>query len=349
MKRICLKLVGLLVAISSASVFAGPCQTTGGVKIFDVSYTRTISTPDMNSVTAAANDYHWNNGSSYSAKCECTARINNTPIHYKSESALPVLPAGTLSGSNQWFVIPNDKGQGNLAVAMQIYIAGQVNKNVYVPFTLSNGNSSDLTCHSGKTDSITVGTGKTGVLSFKIIKPFIGRVSIPRVKVVDLYGSTNNSFSSTPIASVYVSGNVTVPQSCQINDSKAIEVPFGDIAAKDILVKGQGPIGFNKKQITVDYKCTNIADKTALELTMEAVPVPGLANVVATDNPDIGVMVGDQNLNPFIPHITKIPVTFSSQTQRGSTTLYAWPVNTTGNRPQRGPFSATASLNINLK
>lgn len=362
MKRVYLWLVGLFIVGFAVQGIAAPCQTVGGTKIFDFPYVKNITNPNQNVIGTSAYEQNWNTpGNTYSATCSCSSN-QKLMMHYKAVSTLPnKVPSSTPTPdpSKSWYVIPNDKGEGYLGVSTKVYIAGKRKDYFSVPFTMDNNNSTDTLCPRTQTASnrITLGTGAQGKISLMFIKPFIGHVVIPRVKIIDLFAATdNNSFSSTPIASVYVSGDVTVPQSCQINDGKAIEVPFGKIDAKDILTKGQIPSGFTKKQITVNFKCTNIASGVKLALSMEADTPASLTNTIKTSNNDIGVMVADQGNRPFIPHVTQMPVTISapnshnsSQPQQGTSTLYAWPVNITGNYPQRGPFSATASLNINLQ
>ncbi|WP_237932598.1 fimbrial protein [Buttiauxella sp. S19-1] len=356
MKRVFLGLIGLLMMTLAPHVWAAACQSIGATQEFNFNYVKNITDPDQNVISKTAYQQNWNSPNNlYYGRCACQDTRTVRKVHYRAVSSLSRPVPSTIATpdpNKHWYVIPNDKGDGYLGVATQVYIAGNRKQFYNVPFTMDNNYPQTTLCPTTQTNAnrIQFGTGAQGKISLMFIRPFIGHVTIPKVKIIDLFAATDSSsFSGMPIASVYVSGDVTVPQSCRINDGKAIEVPFGQIAAKDILTKGQAPDGFTKRQIIVNYQCTNIADRVALELTMEAVPATSLPNAVATDNPDIGVMVGDQNLQPFISRVTKIPVTFSSQTQQGSTTLYAWPVNTTGKRPQRGPFSATASLNINLK
>lgn len=360
MKRVCVWLAGLFMAGFSLQVMAAPCQTIGGTKEFSIPYNKIITDPNENVAGRKSYEESWNTPNNvYYARCSCQDSHTNRMIHYRADSALPNKVPSTVATpdpSKTWYIIPSDKGDAALGVATQVYIAGNRKEFHNVPFTMDNMKLTNTLCPGLLTNAnrVNLGTGAQGKISLMFIKPFIGHVHITHARIIDLYAATDeSSFSATPIARVYVDADVQVPQSCKINDGMAIEVPFGNIDAKDILTKGQLPAGFTKKQITVNYKCTNIASGVKLVLSMEATPSADLPNAIATTNKDIGVMVEDQNHHPFIPHTTNIPITISapspSQPQQGSSTLYAWPVNTTGNYPQRGPFNATASLNINLQ
>lgn len=352
MKRVYLCLVALLMTGFSTQVFAVYCEAKGGTQSFEFNYVTTISNPTENVPGTKAWFQNWNLSGEYGATCHCPYNNNQTQLYYRAISALAPVPVGTNvpDHSKKWFIIPNDKGDSNLAISTQVFIAGYLKQLVDVPFS-GVGN---LMVKPWCSPNISLATGATGKITLTFLRPFIGQVVIPRVKVIDLYAGTNtneDSFKGTPVASVYIQGTVTAIQSCKINDGQVIEVPFGQIAANDFRIKGAGPTGYTNRIIDVKYKCTNIANGVDVVMTLEAATSPQLPNAILTNNPDVGIMVYHNGNNEVIPHQTPLPITITtiSGQQTGSTTLFAKPVNTTGKLPQRGPFEATASLNINIK
>ena len=351
MKRVYLCLVALLMTGFSTQVFAAYCQAVGGTKSFDFNYVTTISEPTANVPGTKAWAKDWALSGDYAARCNCYGNTI-TPLFYRTISTLAPVPVGTHvpDVSKKWFIIPNDKGDSNLAISTQVYIGGNLKKLVNVPFSDVSNIMPSTWCQP----HITLATGAQGNISLTFLRPFIGQVVIPRVKVIDLFAGTNtsgDSFTGAPVASVYIQGTVTAIQSCKINDGQVIEVPFGQIAANDFRIKGAGPTGYTNRIIDVKYKCTNIANGVDVVMTLEAATSPQLPNAILTNNPDVGIMVYHNGNNEVIPHQTPLPITIKtiSGQQTGSTTLFAKPVNTTGKLPQRGPFEATASLNINIK
>lgn len=329
--------LGGLLCLFSVSSFAatGWCTTVGGTKIYNFPFVKQYDNPADNKAGMYFNHtYQWNLAANYAANCDCTG---SAKTFYKA--VIPDLTA-TRDFDGLHFYSLNKY----LEVATELYVGGNVGKWFATPFpNIDNDFSSACT---GVTNWI---SGANGYVSLYFTRPFVGQVVIPSTKILDLYGTkVTGSYGGMPMSSVYMSGSVTVPQSCEINAGQVINVKFGNIMSNDIKNPGEIANGFTPKVVDMTLACNNISNGVVVSLSFSGEPSGGDPTALKTDNNDIGVRVRDANGNIVPPVNGNLPVTFDYSSQTGTSSMSLAPMNVTGNPPAIGQFNAVATINAEI-
>lgn len=329
--------LGGLLCLFSVSSFAatGWCTTIGGTKIYNFPFVKQYDNPADNKAGMYFNHtYQWNLAANYAANCDCTG---SAKTFYKA--VIPDLTA-TRDFDGLHFYSLNKY----LEVATELYVGGNVGKWFATPFpNIDNDFSSACT---GVTNWI---SGANGYVSLYFTRPFVGQVVIPSTKILDLYGTkVTGSYGGMPMSSVYMSGSVTVPQSCEINAGQVINVKFGNIMSNDIKNPGEIANGFTPKVVDMTLACNNISNGVVVSLSFSGEPSGGDPTALKTDNNDIGVRVRDANGNIVPPVNGNLPVTFDYSSQTGTSSMSLAPMNVTGNPPAIGQFNAVATINAEI-
>ncbi|WP_235891894.1 fimbrial protein [Klebsiella spallanzanii] len=285
--------------------------------------------------------YEWSTGGTYTAKCECDAATLNTPTLYKT--TIPGLSATqTRNGLNFYRL------NKYLEIASELYIAGKLNQFVPTPVQdKSNLYSNSFPCNAAGT---VFDTGSKGYISLYFTRPFVGQVTIPPTIILNVYGTRKaGNYSSIPMTQISMSGSVTVPQSCEINTGQPINVDFGDIAANNFKTANQMPTGFTPHTVNMTVACTNISAGVKISLSFQGTQDSHDNTALATTNSDIAVRI--ENITGVkIPVISGLlPVNLNYSTQTGDTTMKIYPINTTGNLPDGGGFTATATIQAEIE
>lgn len=150
-----------------------------------------------------------------------------------------------------------------------------------------------------------------------------------------------------PLSSIWVNGQVTVPQNCEINAGQIITVDFGKIWSGDFTTKGQKPDGYVAKNIKASMKCNNINAYTNLTIRFQSEISSDYPDAIKTNNPDIGVEIIDDNGHLVLPNTGLIPFHIDDKYE-ASVTFKAQPVSTTGNPPSAGQFQAQAYIRVDF-
>lgn len=333
-----LTLGGLLCLFSATSFAAtGWCTTTGGTKIYNFSFIKTFTSPSDNTAGMYFNrTYEWNLGGNYAADCDCTG---SAMTYYKAEVPGNLTASRNYSGLNFYSL------NQYIEVATELYVGGAAIRYIATPFA----NESNL--YSSACKGITNwSSGANGYVSLYFTKPFVGQVIIPSTKILDLFGTkTSGSYSGVPMTSIYMSGSVTVPQSCNINAGQVINVDFENIMSNDLRTPGAIANGFTPKVVNMTLACNNISDGVVVSLSFTGQPAVGDPTALATNKSDIGVRVRDVNNAIVSPNGGRLPVTFDYPSQSGSSTMTLAPMNVTGNTPPIGRFDAVATINAEIQ
>lgn len=341
MKNAILMMVLLVGYSYSVHAGTGWCTAIGGPHVFPVTFSYTLTDPTQNTAGKIIKPaYTWNLGGSYQATCDCAAGTSNVN-YYKAE--VPGLPIAYSDGEYNYFKVSKE-----LAVGTKVYIGGTVKQYFATPFVdMSNNNTG--TC-PGPTSAQSFESGSQGMLGLYFIKAFVGQVNIPTTTVINLYGSkTKGTYPSQPLSTVTVAATINVPQSCQINDGQVINVDYGTILNTALNTKGAGPDGFTAKVTQLAYVCTNISEGVKLSFTFIGQTSAGDMNSLATNNNDIGVRLEDMSGGVIAPNSGELPAQFDYASQSGTTSFKSYPVNTTGNVPEAGAFSSTATIATNME
>ncbi|WP_447880266.1 fimbrial protein, partial [Serratia fonticola] len=103
-------------------------------------------------------------------------------------------------------------------------------------------------------------------------------------------------------------GNITVPETCTINAGQTIQVTFGDIGAGRFEGKGQKPSGYTPVSTSVPVTCNDAAAQRNVKVSLSATPTSGLDSAIRTSNPDIGIVVTDENDRLVRPNRDTLPL-----------------------------------------
>lgn len=348
------KKIALLAGLSIGSIFfssqvyadvVGPC-TPDSTHIFNAVMDKTITDTSQNSAGTTFPDFwSWDLGGSYQLTCSCPDPNVDTTIYFKAATSLL---SGHSDSNNQYYIV-ND----NIQISTAVWIEGGLKKYVAVPFTdVSNENNSKKEC----TSSGNATTGTKGKLSLYINHPFVGKLDIPSTKIFDMYATkVSGVYNSVPLASVYFSGQILVPQGCELATGSTLEIPFGEFQAHDFKDrKGQQPAGSSPITKTLEFKCTNIADGIKIYLRMEGTPNASDSNAIDLGNPDIGAVTENSTGQIMIPNDSQgqqlnVSALTDATNRTASTELKFYPISTTGKMPAVGDFEGIATLRIDVE
>lgn len=351
-KKIILGLFLIIGTTQVAKAYTGACSADNGTyNYYDNFGMLTVVDPKGNQPGYLfPRAYNWNLGGEYTATCDCDPAeekkaVVNPDIYYKASSTLSI---GHTDGTLQFYKI-NDY----LEVSTLVWIGGMLKQYVATPFHDINNEASTqeharvgYVCGANANSQFS--SGSKGLLWLYITKPFVGTTYIENVRVVDLYGTTiPGNYGGTPLSSIWVNGQVTVPQNCEINAGQIITVDFGKIWSGDFTTKGQKPDGYVAKNIKASMKCNNINAYTNLTIRFQSEISSDYPDAIKTNNPDIGVEIIDDNGHLVLPNTGLIPFHIDDKYE-ASVTFKAQPVSTTGNPPSAGQFQAQAYIRVDF-
>lgn len=322
----------------SGKLLAAGCIPTAGTVNYnynmgDVPVSSSYNVPG----TLLPGIFNWDLGSPYSMTCSCQG-VTVTPLYYTSEVPLPPGHAANFYSINDY-----------LDVSSYVWIAGFLNQYVQTPFK-DVSNNHYLPCEGGQWYNPNITAGSKGKLTLYVKKSFVSSVVIPSTLIIRLSGTKDLAVPATsPMANLYFSGSVTAPQSCTINAGTMINVDLGSIYSSEINTVGQPPVGYTAKSFNVPIKCSNTGGGANLTLRLEGTHSALVNSALQSDNKDVGVVITDNSGNPLIPNNLSSVVSFNLDSSENATvSLKAYPVNTTGNIPDEGRFTALSLLRIDF-
>lgn len=329
----------------------GPCTPDGGTHNFSAVLEKTITDTSKNATGNVFPDFwSWNLGGTYTAVCECPAGTDKSVLYYRATSPLPL---GHSQGDRDFFVVNN-----YIQISADVWIEGVKKDYFKVPFTnQDNGNMSRGGCDVDPDARISFVTGSKGKLTLYINHPFVGQLDIPNTKIIDLFGSFKSGvFGATPLASVFLSGHIIVPQGCELSSGSTLEIPFGEFQSHDFKNrKGQMPTGATSITKELQFKCTNISDGVKIYLHIEGTPNENDSRAISMGNPDVGAIIKGESGNVLVPNSTafvqdmKVSYLMDETHRVASTKLTFEPISTTGKMPTTGDYEGIASLRIDVE
>jgi type 1 fimbria pilin len=289
--------------------------------------------------------FPWQAAGTYDTMCDCPQGSGYGQWFWTTRMAPPPGNTATVEGTQLQFykITPN------------VQIGGFINFQSslrQLPIT----NLVDPThgvAHCGN-DRRTKSFGQLGVLHVMIDRPFVGVIQVPRTKLFDLYATTaGEAPGPKPVASFFISGTVTVHQSCQLAPGQETLINFGGITPAQLGTLA-GP-GSAVVQRTFQVECTHISPSTGLNLSLESSAHPTQPSLLATGRNDLGIQVRNQG-RVLIPlafgatpgPMNSFPLIVDHATQRTQFELEAYPVGVL-NPVQPGSFSATATLKFDFE
>ncbi|MEO3989996.1 fimbrial protein [Pseudocitrobacter cyperus] len=348
----------LALALVSASAFAddmgsgsGWCAATNGAHIFTKDVTSTINY-DSNDPTNSVKEIQWDSPGTYSARCDCSNTDYRGYNYFSADTGdLHVLGSHTDQRFSGYTMYYYELVPGKLEIGTETLIAGKLKAYIPVPFdNISNNDPSAGGCGNAIMDDMSA--GDHGYVRIYIAAPLSGQIVIPSTKIMNLYLSKTGVGTPSPavphIAEFYISGVITIPQSCTINAGQTIEVKFPDLRASDIRLNGASPDA-SEQTTNVTFTCSNVADGSDVSVAITGENDEHVGDYLKTSNDDIGIKITDNEGNVVAPNgNARLPITDFGNRQ-GSIKFKSRPVNTTGDAPEAGTYEATATLTIKLQ
>ncbi|MFJ3358431.1 fimbrial protein [Serratia liquefaciens] len=320
--------------IQYAAAYTGECTRPEGVAVISLdlgdvgvpSESNAVDTVVVNAKEIKAS------GIPYRAACDIP-KDQETNIYLTTEVPL------TAVDSNHWFAL-NDY----LSVRTSTQIGGNRHEFIWNPFKSEsnqykekNGNETNWK------------TGGRQHISIRIDKKFVGFSHFSKLVLVGYGNALKEGVSTNPLFEVYLSGGITVPQSCDLDAGTTITMDFGNIGAPLFSQAGAGnkPAGVNPQTHTIAVKCKNIDAQALLSMRLESTNVSG--NAMVSDNNDVGFIVADGNRTPLTPNNINSKIRFQLDDNSAATVpITAWPVSVTGNKPAEGRFTAEGYLRVDF-
>jgi type 1 fimbria pilin len=335
-----------LIILSSGTVFAADsyCLADGGTHNSILNFSgKTISTT-QNHAGQMVNQ-HVDNGDVYQGFCYCNNDFDNV---YYTAKGNPGLSTTANRNNIQYYDLNENLDVG---ISISIYKSGYIN----VPFTnQANGSTGYYSCVNNKNIGA-YSSGSDAIIYFYIKEPFIGKVTIPRTLVASLYGKTSRlgQDSVEPLSNVYIQGDITAPQECEINGGQVIIFDFGQIPASEFSSTAGAAIANRKQSVSVSVKCTGMAEGQDVDISLNAMQSGSYPTMLQTDHADVGIKVYDESGNEVDVNGGNMANEMGPRTvlgdQNGTFTFSAAPASATGKRPAPKTFDATATLTIELQ
>ncbi len=318
--------------LMTTAVRAGACKPDEGIVSGSLDITNYISNPK-------------NNYAGYTKSLDVSTTV---PIKHVTCSCEGFNSSKTLWDWAQ-FNVPTTTVGDSVYGLITDYLGFAVSprKGFWAPYADQKSPTTENVCQASKW--IRTGGGANS-LKILIRKRFVGMVNIPRTL---LYTKGTNTAKGDvfrePEIQFYISGQVTVPQSCELNANQVVTMNFGNIGASAFPQAGAGnrPAGVNPQTRSIAIKCNNIDAQAMLSLRVEANNVSG--NAIVSDNPDLGFVIADGKQKPLSPNTADSKIPFKLDDAASAVVpISAWPVSVTGKKPKEGKFTSEGYLRVDF-
>ncbi|PWC11006.1 fimbrial protein [Brenneria corticis] len=325
----------LLLLLCPHSVFATQCNTAAGSPVTYDFVFQFASQQNTVGYTTGWNEKR--DSGSYTISGGCNTKDT---VYYTAQPGPSLSLASSESGMNWYDITGNDY----LQIASQMYVYNASGGSTYnnVPF-VDLSNNCNGRCGGQAT------TGSRVRVNFRIKRKFVGVTTIPLTPVFYLYGNQGGTGQGTgsPLVVGYMSGSMTVPQSCTLNSGQVIAIDFGSISTGSFKTAGARPDGVNPVSRTIGIACNGIDAQASLTMRVQADNTSG--NIIVSDNPDVGFVITDSGSSPLTPNDLSSVLPFSlDDAYSANVTITAYPVSVTGNKPAEGVVTALAYLRVDF-
>ncbi|MFW2012316.1 fimbrial protein [Acinetobacter bereziniae] len=325
-----------LLLISSTQSFARQCWNEKGKGVVDnVNYNLSNTFSQSNNVVGQTKDLRLNFNSQVKAVCESAAYPGR---HITNRAYVTDEPIVEIVNEFQYIRINE-----YLLGAMQINDSAV---NTFYPPVLKDMGK-DLNVDYGNPFEV---RDSDLILRLKVVKPFVGNISIPSKTMFRVYVRTFVTDPlEHPVYTISYSGRIVAPQSCLIDSGQVLDIKFGDILASEFNQAGAGnkPNSVNPETRSVSVQCSNMNAAATLTFRIESEKSQG--DMIVSNNPDVGFKISDMNNNVLIPNNLLSFSQFKlNQSQHATISFKAWPVSITGKKPALGPFNSRAYIRIDF-
>lgn len=330
-------LISILLLLCSVPSFARQCWNFKGSNVVDsINYNLSNTFNHTNNSVGQIKDLVLNFPKEIEAVCESAnyPGINTTARAYITDE-----PVVEDTGSYKYIRINdyllgamriNDSAAGTFYPPRRLYMGSHPNVDYSRPFPIKDTNLS---------------------FRIKVVKPFIGNVSIPSKTMFKVYVTTTTSDSLIyPVYTISYSGRIIAPQSCSIDSGTVLDIKFGDILASEFNQAGIGnkPNSVDPQTRSVSVQCSNMNAAATVSFRVESDKSQG--DMLISDNNDVGFKISDMSGKTLIPNN---PSSYSEfildQSQHATISFKAWPVSVTGKKPTLGKFTSRAYIRIDFQ
>jgi type 1 fimbria pilin len=344
---------------------------------YQISYSRELATTE-NSVGYVIEDstHHVGSGAELEANCTCPKDMEASEKIYELSLAGSPLSAGAsgfgyltdtldvrVSGYNDAINSPDGSNLTELAITQ--YPTARSSMQKMVDRNKSTEGSASVCSESTRPEANAPVKRqfKWNVIgaTFLVKKTILGEATIPPTLVVQNYaclyygtGSCDPA-SAEHVSNIWLSGSLSAPLSCTINEGSTIEVDFGDLVSSQFVSAGQQPKGFTLKDVDISYQCgdNTIGKNDRIKLTLSAdqgvvdTRNPVVAKMV--DREDLGVRVfGEENQDIALDGSYDFPIKVDEQ-GKGVIHIKATPVSTQKSPPAAGSFEGNVTVKMDLR
>ncbi|MBV7403496.1 fimbrial protein [Enterobacter sp. ENT03] len=284
----------------------------------------------------------WHKNQNYTAWCDNTPGVKSV-TYFKAQ----VGPGMVQAPDNQGFYyIPHTVE----TLSVQTYMDINSNGSLRVPFNnINNHAPDDHTKPAAKW-----GSGKSGHITIRVEKAIaLSRIVIPPTIIAELWGShTLDSYGTSPLVQVVVSGSIMVPQACIIKAGTSVTMELGASWAGDYSTLGEKPAGYTPVTTTIKAHCDNTLATEELNLGMHAPAAEGGFGAIKTNKAHLGIMLTAQSQHSVETRFRsddpsiRVPFHLAENNGEATITLQAWPVKTTSDDITPGDYVGVAVLDI---
>lgn len=331
-----LSIIVALLCINRAYAYTGECVRPGGqpaniyVDMNDLNI-KDGSENQVNKVVVNAKEFAASGGVPYKASCDIPENEESN-IYLTTEVPLQ-------HEKDEWYFLNE-----YLSIRTSTEVNGTVGEYVWNPMKSVSNEYPEF--NGRNTNWI---TGGRVHISVKINKPFVGFSRFNKLAIVGYANAYKNGISTNPLFHVYISGGITVPQSCELDAGTTVSMDFGNIYGALFSQAGAGnkPAGVNPKTHTIAVKCKNMDAQALLSMRLESNKVSG--NAMVSDNKDLGFVVAGSDKVPLTPNDINSKIHFQLDGNSAAMVpITAWPVSITGNKPAEGRFTAEGYLRLDF-
>lgn len=331
-------LISILLLLCSAQSFAKQCWNAKGKNVVEA-VTYDLKKAYLNSGennVGQTKELKFDFKNPLQAICD----VPNTPYNYTNRAYETGEPIVETDGSHQYMRINDyllgairitDSSAGTFYPPARVQMGSHPNVSIAQPFPVADSNIT---------------------LRLKVIKPFIGSVSIPSKQIFKVYVMTYPSDKPTyPIYTIGYFGEIIAPQSCKINSGTVLDIKFGDILASEFSQAGIGnkPKSVDPETRSVSVQCSNMNAAATVSFRIESETSQG-DMVTSKDNADVGFKISDTNGKILIPNnLSSYSEFLLDQSQHATISFKAWPVSVTGKKPALGKFTSRAYIRIDFQ
>lgn len=320
----------ILIVCCNNYAIAGPCTPQSGTPV-------TGSVDVSQFVSSSSNDYV-----GYTHQYNISQSVPSVPVTCECQN-------GYIAGTGFWdwtsFLVPTENVSGITYGILNDYIGIAVmprpDTNTWVPY-------SDMTSTTFNSCGTQPSGGGAGIAQLIVRKKIIGTVVAPNILFYQKGVNTYQGESyRVPEIQLKFYGTISVPQNCELDAGEVINIDLGDVWSGKFDIKGQKAKGFSPVTRSIAVKCSGGVDANAnLTVRFQSTPDSNVSNAIKTDNPDVGIMITDQNGRVVTPNAGVIP--FQLNNSQATYTFQTYPVSTTGNPPTEGRFTALAYMRVDF-